>query len=66
MSATRDPIGISSIGVQSLAPTMGASWRDTKRKPGDRRDSKDAPTKSDDPSPAPHPPGTGRLVDKAV
>jgi len=66
MSATRDQIGISSIGIPSIMPTAGTSWRVTKRKPEDDRDTDDARTKSNHASPSPHPPGTGRLVDKAV
>jgi hypothetical protein len=67
MSAARDPIGgISGIGVQSIVPTTGSSLRLTRRKPSDDRDTDDAPAKSDQSSQAPTPPGTGKLVDKAV
>jgi hypothetical protein len=66
MSATRDQIGISSIGIQSIMPTTGPSRRATKRKRENDRNTDNARTKSDHPSPTPHPPGTGRLVDKAV
>jgi hypothetical protein len=66
MSATRDQIGISSIGIPSIMPTAEMSRRLTKRKPEDDRDPDDARTESHDASPSPAPPGTGRLVDKAV
>jgi hypothetical protein len=71
MSATRDQIGISSIGIQSIMPTTGTSRRLTKHKPEDDRDSDNARTESqnassDVASPSPRPPNTGRLVDKAV
>jgi hypothetical protein len=66
MSATRDQIGISSIGIQSIMPTTGTSRRATKRKPEDDRNTDNARTKSNHASSSPHPSGTGRLVDKAV
>jgi hypothetical protein len=62
MSATRDPIGISSIGIQSVMPSQKPS-RVYKRKPQDDQDTEDA---RDHASPKPHPPGTGTLVDKEV
>jgi hypothetical protein len=71
MSATRDQIGISSIGIPSIMPTAGTSRRLTKRKPEDDRDSDNVRTESqnassDAASPSLRPPNTGRLVDKAV
>jgi len=72
MSAAKDDIGISSIGVQSIAPTTATSWRVTKRKPdGNRKPEDDHDTdgnarKANPVSPSPGPPGIGRLVDKAV
>jgi hypothetical protein len=33
MSATRDQIGISSIGIQRIVPTVGTTGATTKRKP---------------------------------
>jgi hypothetical protein len=66
MSATRDQIGISSIGIPSIMPTAEMSRRLTKRKPENDRDSDDARAETDDASLSPAPPGTGRLVDKAV
>jgi hypothetical protein len=66
MAASRDQIGISSIGIPSIMPTADMSRRLTKRKPEDDRDPGDARTESHDASPSPAPPGTGRLVDKAV
>jgi hypothetical protein len=66
MSATRDPIGLSSIAIQSIAPMAGTSLRVTKRKPELDRDSGHTRTESNDESPSPPPPGTGMLVDKAV
>lgn len=66
MSATRDQIGISSIGIPRIMPTAGTSQWLTKRKPEDDRDPGDARTESHDASPSPPPPGIGRLVDKAV
>jgi hypothetical protein len=66
MSAARDQIGFSSIGIQSIVPTTGTSRRVTKRQPDEDRSTDDARTKSDQESPSPHPPSIGRLVDKAV
>jgi hypothetical protein len=70
MSDTRDPIGISSVGIQSIMPTMGSSRRPSKGEPEDDRDTDHAQTEAQtephDPSPAPLPPGTGRLIDKTV
>jgi hypothetical protein len=66
MSATRVESGISSIGIQRIMPTTGPSRRVTKRDPEDERDTDNARTKSDHASPSPQPPGTGRLVDKAI
>jgi hypothetical protein len=65
MSETRDQLSISSIGVQRILPTTGASRRLAKRQPENDRDRDDAPTEPDA-SPSPLPPGTGKLVDKAV
>jgi hypothetical protein len=65
MSETRDQFSISSIGVQRILPTTGASRRLAKRQPENDRDRDDAPTEPDA-SPSPLPPGTGKLVDKAV
>jgi len=66
MAATRDRIGISSIGIPSIMPTAEMSRRLTRRKPEDDRDPGDARAESHDASPSSPPPGTGRLVDKAV
>jgi len=66
MSETRDQLGISSIGVPRIMPTTGASRRVTKRQPENDRDTDDGRTEPNHTSPSPHPPGTGRLVDKAV
>jgi hypothetical protein len=66
MSATSDQFGISSIGIPSIMPTTAPSRRLTKRKPDDDRDTDHARTESHDAPPSPPPPGTGRLVDKAV
>jgi hypothetical protein len=66
MSATRDQIGFPSIGIRSIMPTTGASRRVSKRQSDEDRSSDNARTKSDQESPSPHPPSTGRLVDKAV
>jgi hypothetical protein len=66
MSATRDQIGISSIGIQRIMPTTGTSQRVTKRKPEDDRDIDEALNESNPALPSPHPSGTGRLVDKTV
>jgi hypothetical protein len=66
MSATRDQIGFSSIGIQSIVPTTGTSRRVTKRRPDEHRSTDDGRTKSDQKSASTHPPSTGRLVDKAV
>ena len=65
MSAIRDRIGISSIGIQATMPTAG-SFQFTKRKPQDNPDTNNTPDESSDASPSPHPPGTGKLVDKVV
>jgi hypothetical protein len=62
MSATRDQIGISSIGIQSILPTTGTPRRNARRKPEDDHDTDDAQTKSNHASPH----GTGRFVDKVV
>jgi hypothetical protein len=65
MSATRDQIGISSFRVQGIMPTTGTSRRAAKNRPDDRKT--DYPrTESDDETPSPRPPGSGRLVDKAI
>jgi hypothetical protein len=66
MSATRDQMGFPSIGIRSIMPTTGASRRVTKRQPDKDRSTDNARTKSDQESPSPHQPGSGRLVDKAV
>jgi hypothetical protein len=66
MSETRDQLGISSIGVPRIMPTTGASRRVARRQPENDRDAGDAQTEPNHGSPSPHPPGTGRLVDKAV
>ncbi len=66
MSATRDQIDLSSIGIQSIVPTTGTSRRVTKRQPDEDRSTDDGRTKSDQESPSPHPPATGKLVDKTV
>jgi hypothetical protein len=66
MSATRDQIGFPSIGIQSIAPTTGASRRFTKRQPDKDRSTDNVRTNSDQESPSPYPPSTGKLVDKAV
>jgi hypothetical protein len=66
MSATRDPIGISSTGIQRIVPTTGTSWRVTKRKPEDGHDTDDTQSKPNHASPSPQPSGIGKLVDKAV
>jgi hypothetical protein len=67
MTATRDPTGISSIGIQSIMPTMGTSRRVTRRNPDHDRNTGDASSQSNDAPPlSPPPAGTGRLVDKAV
>jgi hypothetical protein len=64
MSATRDQLGISRIGIQSIMPPAATPWRVTKRKPEHDRDTDDARTKHKHASPSP--PGTGKLVDKEV
>jgi hypothetical protein len=66
MSATRDQIGFSSIGIQSIVPTTGTSRRVTKRQPDEDRSTDDARTESDQESPSPHPPATGKLFDRTV
>jgi hypothetical protein len=66
MSATRNQIGFPRIGIQSIVPTTGTSRRVTKRQPDEDRSTDDARTKSDQESPSPHPPTTGKLVDKTV
>ena len=66
MSETRPQLGISSIGVPRILPTTGASRRVTKRQPENDRDVEDARNESNPAAQSPHPPGTGRLVDKAV
>jgi hypothetical protein len=66
MSATRDQIGFSSIGIQRIVPTTGPSRRVAKRQPDEDRSTDDARTKSDQESPSPHPPSIGKLVDKTV
>jgi hypothetical protein len=67
MSATRDQIGIvTSIGIQRILPTTGTSRRVTKHRPEDDRNTDDGRSESNHASPAVHPPGTGRFVDKAV
>jgi hypothetical protein len=65
MSETRDQFNISSIGIQRIMPTTGASRRLTKRQPENDRDTDDDPIEPDA-SPAPPTPGTGKLIDKAV
>jgi hypothetical protein len=65
MSATRDQLGISRIGIPSIMPTAGPFRRLTKRQPEHDRNPADAPA-DHDALPAPRPPGTGTLVDKAV
>jgi len=47
-------------------PTMGTSQRAARRRPEDDRKTDDPPADSEHGSPSPHPPGSGRLVDKAV
>jgi hypothetical protein len=63
MSATRDQIGISSIGIQSIMPTARTPRRLTKRKSEDDDGTDDARNKSNHAS---HSPGTGTLIDKTV
>lgn len=66
MSATQDPIGSATFGVQGIMPTTATSRRVSKRKLDDKRNAENARTKSDQASPSLLPSGTGRLVDKAV
>jgi hypothetical protein len=67
MSATRDNIGVSSIGIQSIAPTREKSWRDTKRKADDDpNNTDDAQNSSNYESASPSSPDNGRLVDKTA
>jgi hypothetical protein len=67
MSAARNQIGISSIGVQSIMPTTGTLQWAAKRKPGDdRRNAQNVQVNSNQEPPSPHSPGTGSLVDKSV
>jgi hypothetical protein len=66
MSATRDTMGISSIGIQRIMPTTGTSQRFSRHRPEDDRDGDYARSETDPASPSPHPPGTGRLIDKAI
>ena len=66
MAETRDPIGISSIGIPSIVPTMGSSPRLTRRKSEDDRDPDHGRREFDDTSLSPPAPGTGTVVDKAV
>jgi hypothetical protein len=59
MSADRDQIGVSSIGVQTIVPTTRSS-RVSKRRPEDDQDTDKQKHASS------HPPGTGKFVDKEV
>jgi hypothetical protein len=66
MSATRDPTGISSIGIQSIMPTMRKLRRVFKREREDSFDTEDAPSKSDHEASSSHAPGIGGLLDKKI
>lgn len=72
MSATQDPIGSATFGVQGIMPTPATSRRvskrelDDKRNAENKRNTENARAESDQASPPLLPSGAGRLVDKAV